>query len=166
MPVQVLRVKCTRYSIIRCVQNIISSILLLYCGPISRPPDLCLYKCKEFSVHGTMSSVVFQNIIITAVFDTRFALPDFCLYKCEELEFRLSSKLLTELAMEKENICCILDGINNDGHSLHYIGVWSADLSNVGLLNIDNTASVNREKVYLVFLFMAAAWQTILKLIC
>ena len=26
------------------------------------PPDLYLYKCKEFSVHGTMSYVVFQNL--------------------------------------------------------------------------------------------------------
>ena len=35
----------------------------------SPPPDLCLYKRKEFSVHGTISYVVFQNIpvIITPV---------------------------------------------------------------------------------------------------
>ena len=33
------------------------------------PPDLCLYKRKKFSVHGTISYVVFQNIPvpITAV---------------------------------------------------------------------------------------------------
>ena len=31
-------------------------------------PDLGLYKCKEFSAHGAISSVVFQNIIITAVY--------------------------------------------------------------------------------------------------
>ena len=33
------------------------------------PPDLCLYKRKEFIVHGTISYVVFQNIpvITTAV---------------------------------------------------------------------------------------------------
>ena len=38
------------------------------------PPDLCLNKCKKFSVHGTISSVVFQNIpvIITAVLETHF----------------------------------------------------------------------------------------------
>ena len=33
------------------------------------PPDLCLYKRRKFSVHGTISYVVFQNIpvVITAV---------------------------------------------------------------------------------------------------
>ena len=41
--------------------------------------------------------------------------------------------------------------------SLHYIGIWGDSLSNVGLLNIDNTTSVNREKMYLVFLSMSAA---------
>ena len=45
-------------------QNIIPSVLLLYCGPVS--PHLCLYKCKESSAHGPVSSVVFQNITITA----------------------------------------------------------------------------------------------------
>ena len=56
---------------IRCVQTL--SLLLLYyccthCGPVF-PSDLCPYKCKEFSVHGTISYVVFQNIpvVITAV---------------------------------------------------------------------------------------------------
>ena len=39
-------------------------ILLLYCFMDPFPPsDLCLYKCKESSVHGTISSVVCQNII-------------------------------------------------------------------------------------------------------
>ena len=34
------------------------------------PPDLCLYnKRKEFSGHGTISSIVYQNIIITAVLE-------------------------------------------------------------------------------------------------
>ena len=133
--------------------------------PPPPPPDLCLYKCKEYSVHGTISSVVFQNIIISAVFETRFAPPHFCLYKCKELEFRLSLKLFTGIIMEKENIC-IPDGIKDAGLSLHYIGVWSAELSNVGLFNIDNTASVNGEKTYLVLFFMPAAWHTILKLVC
>ena len=45
--------------------RIISSKLLLCCESVS--PDLCLYTCKEFIVHDTMSSVVFQNIIITVV---------------------------------------------------------------------------------------------------
>ena len=33
------------------------------------PPDLCLYKRKKFSVHGTISYFMFQNIpvFITAV---------------------------------------------------------------------------------------------------
>ena len=47
---------------------------LYYCCTVDLlPPDLCLYKCKEFSVHGTISSVVFQNIIISAVLETRFS---------------------------------------------------------------------------------------------
>ena len=50
--------------------------------------------------------------------------------------------------MEKESIYSyISDGIENAGLSLHYIGV----------LNIDNKTSVNREKMYLVFLFLSAA---------
>ena len=86
------------------------------------PPDLFLYKCKEFSVQGTISSVVFQNIIITAVLETRPPPPDFCLYKCKELEFRVSSKLFMGMIMKKE-IICIPDGIKNAGLSLHYIEV-------------------------------------------
>ena len=58
--------------------------------------------------------------------------------------------------MEKESIY-ITDGIENAGLSLHYIGILGDSLSNVGLLNIGNTTSVNREKMYLVFLFMSAA---------
>ena len=53
-------------------------------------------------------SVVFHNIIITAVL--------------EILEFRVVSKLFTGTMMEKENIC-MPDGIENAGLSLHYIGV-------------------------------------------
>ena len=64
--------------------------------------------------------------------------------------------------MEKENIF-IPDGIKNACLSLHYIGVWSAGLSSVGLFNTDSTTNVNPEKDRLVFLLMsAAAWQTIL----
>ena len=60
-------------------------------------PDLCLYnKCKEFSVHSTIPSVVFPNINITTVL--------------EILEFRVRSKLFTGIMMEKENIC-IPDGL-------------------------------------------------------
>ena len=90
------------------VKAIISSILLLLCcEPVS--PDLCLYTCKEFSVHDTISSVVFRNIIITAVL--------------EILEFRVSSKLFTGIMVGKENIC-IPDRIKNADLSLqYYIGV-------------------------------------------
>ena len=41
-----------------------STTVLLVCfvDPFS-PSDLCLHKCKESSVHGTISSVVCQNMI-------------------------------------------------------------------------------------------------------
>ena len=45
------------------------------------PPDLCLSTCKEFIVHGTISYVMFQNIIITTVLETGFSPSDFCPYK-------------------------------------------------------------------------------------
>ena len=52
--------------------NIITAVLLLYIlwtRFFVFPPDLCLYKRREFSVHGTISYVVFKNIlvVITAV---------------------------------------------------------------------------------------------------
>ena len=70
-------------------QNI-STAVLLYCfvEPFFSP-DFGLYKCKESSVHGLISSVLFQNIIITAVLETRFPPPDFCLYKCKDLDYRV-----------------------------------------------------------------------------
>ena len=39
-------------------------LLLLYCfvDLSLRSPDVCLYKCKELSIQGTISSVVCQNI--------------------------------------------------------------------------------------------------------
>ena len=74
-------------------QNIISFVLLLYCGPVS--PRHNIICC------------VFQNIIIAAVL--------------EILEFRVSSNPFTGM-MKKENIC-IPDGIENAGFSLHYVGV-------------------------------------------
>ena len=85
------------------------------------PLDLCLYnKCKDFSVHGTISSVVFQNIIIPLVLKTRSPPPDFCLYKCKELEFGVCSNLFTRIIMEKESVC-IPDGTKNVGLFVHYI---------------------------------------------
>ena len=47
--------------------------------------------------------------------------------------------------MKKESIYIITDGIENAGLSLHYIGVSSAGLSKIGLLNIDNKASIGRK---------------------
>ena len=48
--------------------NIVTAVLLLYIlWTVFFPPDLCLSMCKEFSVHGTISYVVFQNIVVTAV---------------------------------------------------------------------------------------------------
>ena len=50
--------------------NIATAVLLLYilwtCF-YPPPPDLCLSMCKEFIVHGTISYVVVQNIVITTV---------------------------------------------------------------------------------------------------
>ena len=55
--------KVSMFKLSGVYQNM-STTVLLYClvGPFS-PSDLCLYKCKESSVHGTISSVVYQNII-------------------------------------------------------------------------------------------------------
>ena len=49
--------------------NIVTPVLLLYILWTGfYPPDLCLSMCKEFIVHdGTISYVVFQNIVITTV---------------------------------------------------------------------------------------------------
>ena len=71
---------------------------------------------------------------------------------CKDLEFRVRLEAFygNYYIMEKESIY-ITDRIKNAGLSLHYIGVQSAGLSNVGLLNIDNTTSVNREKIYPFF---------------
>ena len=56
--------KVSMFKLSGMYQNI-STAVLLYCfvDPFPAPPDLCLYKCKESSVHGTISSVVCQNII-------------------------------------------------------------------------------------------------------
>ena len=48
--------------------NIVTAVLLqyiLWTGFYS--PGLCLSMCKEFIVYGTISYVVFQNIVITTV---------------------------------------------------------------------------------------------------
>ena len=48
--------------------NIVTAVLLL-CILSTRfyPPDSCLSVCTEFIVHGTISYVVFQNIVTTTV---------------------------------------------------------------------------------------------------
>ena len=47
--------------------NTFTAVLLLYIlWTRSLPPDLCLYKRKEFIVHGTISCVVFQNIAVVS----------------------------------------------------------------------------------------------------
>ena len=70
--VQVYRVWYTRHNIICCVSK------HDYCCTVDpfSPPDLGLYNCIEFSVHGTIPSVVCQNII-TAVLLTLFSPPTY-----------------------------------------------------------------------------------------
>ena len=73
-------------------------------------------------VHGTISSLVFQNIVITAVLETRFPPPDFCLYKCKELEFRVRFEASYGNDNGKINIYTTGE-IKNAGLFLHCIGV-------------------------------------------
>ena len=48
--------------------NIVTAVLLLYILWTGfYPPDLCLSMCKDCIVHGTISYVVFQNMVITSV---------------------------------------------------------------------------------------------------
>ena len=50
--------------------NIVTAVLLLYIlwTGFYPPPDLCLsIMCTEFIVHGTISYVVLQNVVITTV---------------------------------------------------------------------------------------------------
>ena len=49
------------------------------------PPDLCLYKRSKFSVHGTVSYVVLQNIpgydvLLLYTIDRFLPPPDLCLF--------------------------------------------------------------------------------------
>ena len=53
------------------------------------PPDLCMYKRRKFSVHGTVSYVVFQNtpgydVLLLYILWTGFYPPDLCLSMCKE----------------------------------------------------------------------------------
>ena len=84
---------------------------------------------------------------------------------CKDLEFRVRFEAFYGNDHGKRKHIYMTDGTENAGLSLHYIGVSNAGLSIVGLLNTGNTTSVNREKIYLVSVFMSAAWQTILKLV-
>ena len=67
MLVQVQRVYTVQYHSL--CPNIVTAVLLLYIPRTGYfPPDLlCLSMCKEFTVNVTISSVVFQNKVITAV---------------------------------------------------------------------------------------------------
>ena len=48
--------------------NIVTAVLLLYIlWTKFYPLDLCLSMCKEFIVHGIISHVVIENIVITTV---------------------------------------------------------------------------------------------------
>ena len=48
--------------------NTVTAVLLLYILWTGfYPPDLCLSMSKEYTVHGTISYDVFQNIVITTV---------------------------------------------------------------------------------------------------
>ena len=68
------RVTQLRTDGVRCRESVVSkhnhwcTVAVLTVDPFP-PPDLCMYKRKEFSVHGRISYVVFQNIpvVITAV---------------------------------------------------------------------------------------------------
>ena len=70
--------------------NIITAVLLLYIlWTRFPPPDLCLYKRRKFSVHGTVSYVVFQNIpgydvLLLYILWTGFYPPDLRLSMCKE----------------------------------------------------------------------------------
>ena len=65
MPVQV-NVKSQVYTVQYHPLFVKTLSRLYYCCTVDLfPPDI--YNYKEFSLHGTKSSVVFQNIVITAV---------------------------------------------------------------------------------------------------
>ena len=69
--------------------NTITAVLLLYILWTRFPPDLCLFKRKEFIVHGTISYVVFENIpaVTTAIpgtVDPFSPSGDLCLHKCKK----------------------------------------------------------------------------------
>ena len=71
---QLYRVTQLRTDSVHCRESVVSKHYHC-CTPAVHtvntffPHDLCPYKCKEFSVHGTSSYIVFQDIpvVITAV---------------------------------------------------------------------------------------------------
>ena len=102
-------------------------LLLLYCCMDTFPPsDLCLYKYKESGVHGTKSSIVCQNIILSVLLlYCGPVCPRVMSVQCKEvsvhgtissvafqniiitavlevLEFRVCSELFTGMIMEKK----------------------------------------------------------------
>ena len=71
---QLYRVTQLRTDGVHCRESVVSKqnhccTAVVYTMDPFSPPDLCLYKRRKFSVHGTVSYVVFQNIpvVITAV---------------------------------------------------------------------------------------------------
>ena len=79
----------------------------------------------KFSVHGTISScVVFQNIVTIAVPTVDLFSPSqlMSVHVCKGLEFRVWFEAFYGNDHGKESIY-ITDGIENGGLSLHYIGI-------------------------------------------
>ena len=73
-PSQLYRVKQLPTDGVHCRESVVSKhnhccTAAVYTVDRFPPPDLCLYKRRKFSVHGTISYIVFQNIsvVITAV---------------------------------------------------------------------------------------------------
>ena len=193
--------KMSMFKLSGVYQNI-STDVLLYCfvDPFFAP-TYGLYKCKESSVHGRISSAMCQNVVLSVILLLYYG-PDFSppTYICTSVkspvytvQYRLllnfktrlllhylgpvfppptfactsvniCSNLLTAMVTEKKTYAS-LPGLKMP--VFLYIWVKSAGLSDLGILSISNTTSVNREKNYLalVFIFMSAAWQTILKLV-
>ena len=73
------------------------------------PPELCLYKCIEFTVHGTIPSVVCQNRMTAVLSVDPSTLPDLCLYKC--IKFRVHGTISSMVCQNIRLYCCTVDPI-------------------------------------------------------
>ena len=109
------------------------------------PPDLCLYnKCKEFSEHGTISSIVYQNIIITAVLEIS--------------EFRVR-RFLREWGWKKKTYASLTGlRMSVSPYVTQGLGVLVFRMLAFKISAIQ-PASIRRRIT--CFLFISAAWQTI-----